>query len=506
MQPSEHDDGHLPKAGEVTGEGAESMVPPLAKHFSGRQAARGALWTLIGYGLVQVIRFGSSIVITRLILPYSYGVMAMVWSVMMGISLFSDLGIGANIVQSKRGEEPAFRNTAWTFQILRGLVITLVAWFIAPLVAAIYPKYLGLGGFIQGIAVSAFILGLGSMSIHILRRNMSVERLVILEVSAQILATTMTVIWACYDPTPWAMVAGAIVSTSTTTIASHIFFGGDRLGWDRPSVAELFKFGKWVFISTALMFLAGQADRLIFGCLIPPELLGVYGVALMVARIIPELAAKLVGSVAYPILCRTSQLGQPIEPVFVRCSRPIFLLGGWALAGLCGGGDAAVSFLYSAEYAGAGWILQLIAAGAWFGSVLKGSRSSALIAMGLPRLASYTSLAKLIGMVVLIPAGFHLADFPGAVVGYVLSDSLLYLAAAWACRSVGLGALGVDVRFSLWFGVTSLASWGAAHFMSSWGYAPWLQCVAVFVVDSLLWVPLLLPLWREVKALFAREA
>jgi hypothetical protein len=110
------------------------------------------------------------------------------------------------------------------------------------------------------------------------------------------------------------------------------------------------------------------------------------------------------------------------------------------------------------------------------------------------------------GMVILIPAGFQIADFPGAVVGYALSDVLPYVAAVWASRGVGLGALGVDARFSLWFGVTSVASWGVVQVMTSWGYAPWSQCLGVFLVDTLLWLPLLLPMWREVKMLFARKS
>jgi O-antigen/teichoic acid export membrane protein len=462
--------------------------------------------TLCSFGIVQAIRFGSSIVLTRLVLEETYGVMSVVWSVMMGLSLFSDLGIGANIVQSPRGEEPAFRNTAWTIQILRGLLITLVACAIAPLIGGFRPDYPGLTSFIQGIAVSSFIMGLGSMSLHILRRNMSVGRLSMIEIGSQILATTTTLTWAYHDPSAWAMVVGALVAVSATTLASHVFFGGDRLAWDRPSAAAIFKFGKWVFVSTALLFLAGQADRLIFLCLIPPDLMGVYALGTMVARIIPDLIAKLVSSISYPVICRASQMKEPLEPVFTRCSRPIFLLGGWALAGLCGGGEAAISLAYHSNYAGAGWILQWIAAGAWFGSVLKGSRASALVAMGLPRLASCTSLAKLIGMLILIPTGFEVAGFPGAVVGYALSDILPYLAAVWACRRVGLGALGVDIRFSLWFAVTAFAGWSVVQAMASWGYAPWLQCLAVFVVDTLLWVPLLLPMWREIKLLFARKA
>jgi len=513
MEPSEH---KKPREALQAGAQAAEVATPeqadFAAPISGGRAARGAVWTLVAYGLVQVIRFGSSIVLTRLVMPEVYGVIAIVMSVMMGITLFSDLGIGANIVQSAQGEDPRFRNTAWTLQILRGFLIALVAVAVAPIVGAAYPQYPGLSGFIQAISLSSVILGMGSMSLHVLRRSISVARLSILEVAAQIMATATTLVWAYYDPSPWAMVAGAIVRASTTTIASHVFLGGDRFAWHQPSVRAIFSFGKWVFISTALLFLAGQADRLIFGVLIPPALLGVYGVGMLVARIVPDLVAKLVSSVSFPVYCRTVQRQESLEAVYVRCSRPILWLGGWSLAGLCGGGEAAIALLYKEDYADAGWILQWISAGAWFGSVMKGNRTPALVALGMPRLVSYASLVKLIGMLVLIPIGFEAAGFYGAVVGYALSDVLPYISAVWSCRRVGLGAVGVDLRFSLWFAATSAACWGVVQWMAApdpatgVGLAPWIQCLVVFGVDTLLWLPLLLPMRQDVLKLFLKKA
>ena len=57
----------------------------------------------------------------------------------------------------------------------------------------------------------------------------------------------------------------------------------NRFHWDRSSADEMMSFGRWIFVSTLLTFLAMQADRLIFGKLITLTDLGVYGVAAMMA-------------------------------------------------------------------------------------------------------------------------------------------------------------------------------------------------------------------------------
>ena len=92
--------------------------------------AAGA-WSLAGYAVSQVIRFGSNLIMTRLLVPEMFGVMAIATIVMVGLAMFSDLGLRQSIVQSRRGDDPAFLNTAWALQILRGLVLWAIALAIA---------------------------------------------------------------------------------------------------------------------------------------------------------------------------------------------------------------------------------------------------------------------------------------------------------------------------------------------------------------------------------------
>ena len=80
-------------------------------------------WVVAGYALSQAIRFGANLVMTRLLVPEMFGVMAIAMMVMYALALFSDLGLRQSIVQSRRGGDAAFLNTAWAVQIGRGFVI-----------------------------------------------------------------------------------------------------------------------------------------------------------------------------------------------------------------------------------------------------------------------------------------------------------------------------------------------------------------------------------------------
>ena len=63
---------------------------------------------------------------------------------------------------------------------------------------------------------------------------------------------------------------GHLVFATSYLVLSHLMSDRrNRLKWDSRVLIELIEFGKWIFASTMLTFLAGQFDRLLFGKLVP---------------------------------------------------------------------------------------------------------------------------------------------------------------------------------------------------------------------------------------------
>lgn len=107
-----------------------------------RRVLGASSWSLAGFAVGTVLRLGSSLLMTRLLVPRMFGVMAIALLVMMGLAMFSDLGLTQNIVQSRRGGDKAYLNTAWTIQIVRGLLLWALALCIS--LAIFAANYLGL--------------------------------------------------------------------------------------------------------------------------------------------------------------------------------------------------------------------------------------------------------------------------------------------------------------------------------------------------------------------------
>ena len=118
-----------------------ASAPPPGQVPLRRRVLHAGAWTFAGYGLSVAIRFGTSLVLTRLLVPEMFGVMAIATIVMIGLAMFSDLGLGQSVVRSERGSEPLFLNTAWAVQILRGILLWLVALMVSALL--VFASHIG---------------------------------------------------------------------------------------------------------------------------------------------------------------------------------------------------------------------------------------------------------------------------------------------------------------------------------------------------------------------------
>lgn len=417
-------------------------------------AVRGAIWTVLGYGASQLIRFGSNLVLTRFIAPELFGLMNLVYTFMIGLHLFSDLGINASVIQNKRGDEPTFLNTAWTLQILRGLGIWLVCLMLAVPVSHIYqkPELLWL---IPIVGFSTVLSGFNSTAIITLNRHLSVKQLALFELSGQIVSVSVMLIWAWISPTIWALVAGGTTSAIFQLIVSHRLNAGvkNRFAWDAKVIKELISFGKWIFLATALTFLANQSDRLILAKLFPLALFGVYGVAYTLADLPNSLLSAVNGKVLYPTYSKLVDLPRAeFRGKVLRNRLPILLALTGILAVAVGFGDIIVKVLYREEYAAnASWMMPLLALGTW-PLMLTKTVDPLLLALGKPQYSTVASFLSFLVYAIGIPAGFHSPLHEvGAVLAVACSNIPIWIVITFACWREKLLMIWQDIGITAVF-------------------------------------------------------
>ncbi len=412
-----------------------------------KKAINGAIWTIGGYGLSQCLRFGSNLILTRLLVPELFGLMALVQVFIIGLALFSDIGIRPSIIQNKRGDDTTFLNTAWTIQVIRGFGLWIACLIIAGAVAKFYndSRLLWL---IPIVGFNSITHGFTSTSLATFNRHMEVRKLIQFEISMQIVSTSILIVWAWISPTIWALVGGNLVSSLIQMIYSHRINpkAPNRFAWDEDALKELFSFGKWIFVSTAIAFLAGQADKLILGKLFSWELFGVYGIALTLSEL-PRTVSKAISSkVIFPTLAKFSHLPlKDFRAKLLKNYRPVIIVSACGLAVLVSFGDLLITNLYDDRYVEASWMLPLLGLGIWPG-LLTQMTDPALVARGKTQYTALGAFLKFIFMLIGVPLGFHYGKELGAIVAIVLNDVPFYIAIKYGLCREKINSLGITLQ------------------------------------------------------------
>ncbi|HIK38765.1 MAG: oligosaccharide flippase family protein [Geminocystis sp.] len=367
-------------------------------------AIRGSIWTVAGYGASQFIRLVNNIILTRLLKPELFGLMALVYTFITGLNLFSDIGINPSIIRSPRGEDSRFLNTAWTLQVIRGITLWLICFVIAMPIANFY-KIPELSWLIPVVGSNTFIAGFNSTSLAVLNRRVEIGKLTVMEIVTQIIAVVVMIAIALYKPTIWALVLGTLVANIVKLFWSHLLSSTPHTFlWDRDCLKELFSFGRWIFVATAITFLANQTDRLVIGKLLPLEILGVYTIAFTFADIPRQIVNRLSDKVIFPLV--SHQLQVLPRDIFLEKllekRRHLLALSALMVAFFFCFSDIIIDILYDERYRDAGWMFAILTLGLW-PLILSISTGQILLSLGKPQYHTLSVFIKFLYMITVFP-------------------------------------------------------------------------------------------------------
>ncbi|MEO1762515.1 MAG: oligosaccharide flippase family protein [Cyanobacteria bacterium J06629_18] len=415
-------------------------------------AYRGAFWTIAGYGMSQVVRFGGNLILTRLLVPEFFGLMAVVNTLRLGIELFSDIGISQSIVNSKRGDETDFLNTAWTLQIIRGLVIWLFCLILTLPVASFYEEE-RLLWLVPIVGLSSVLDGFSSSSILTLMRRIDVRKSTLFDLSVQIFTLLSLVALARLSPTIWALGFGVVLGAAYKMIGSHFLIPEykNRLKWDADAVKEILSFGKWMFMSSALMFLSEQSDRLILAKLLSFQMLGVYTIAYTLANLPRQVIKQLSYKVIFPTISNQTELPRSTLRSKIVGQRKLLLMGcAVLLAALITVGDLVIGTLYDDRYTQATWMMPVLCSGIWF-SLLFYTINPALLAIGKPLYLAQSNLARFVMIGLGLPLAHYEFGLVGAIVTIALGDLPLYCVNLYGLCQERLSCIKQDIQATAFY-------------------------------------------------------
>lgn len=415
-----------------------------------RRAIWAGAWNVLSLVLSQVLRLGGNLIIARLLVPEMFGVMVIATTVSVLLHLLSDVGLRQNIIQSQRGDDPLFLNTAWTVQIIRGfvlfsltLLLALASWLAqlanlwpagSTYAAPELPLVLAITG------ISAIIFGFQSTKIDVAVRTFQQKRVVLIDLTSQVVGLIAMLLIGYFTRSIWSLVIASVIAALTSTVLGHVVLQGprNRLQWDRSALTELVNFGRWILVSSVVGVLAMYGDRIWFGASMTAAELGVYSIAVLILGSIQTGLMKLFGAVALPAFSEAAREGdsERLKVLYMRFKLLVDLVTLFSCGVLLTASPMLIGWMYDERYAGAGTILSILSLSFL---VLRYTLAHQVwLAMGLTKYQAIDNIIRLVSLWGLLPLLLAIGGVQYAIWGVALHTFPTLVLIVYVNRKLGI--------------------------------------------------------------------
>jgi len=266
-----------------------------------------------GFSFIQLV------IMARVLGPSDFGVMALVTAVLVFSQIFTDMGVSNAIIHHQDISQEELSSLYWLNVFAGGAFMLLLMGLSYPLMT-IYQEPL-LQPLLMVVSSSFLIGALGRQLMVVAEKELRFSVLAKMELFSAITGFLVTVIWVWVSPTVFALVAGALVSTLTTTILCWVLLAS---GW-RPmlrlrlnEVSHFLVFGGYTMADKFINTFNRQADILIGGRLLSIEALGVYSLPRDLSLKLAGVINPTVTRVGLPVMAKVQHDKAFLKSVYLK--------------------------------------------------------------------------------------------------------------------------------------------------------------------------------------------
>ncbi|MCC6126726.1 MAG: lipopolysaccharide biosynthesis protein [Pirellulales bacterium] len=257
----------------------------------GRLARAGAKWSMANLVVRQVLAFGTTAVIARLVSPKDFGLIAEVTTLTAFLALISDMGLSWATVQRPNLREREVNSLFWL-----GVLLGAAAWGLcvgfSPVLIWFYGRaeLLGICAF-QGAAL--FLNGMTIQPVALLKRRLRQKEYSTSQTVSMTLGGVVGIVMALGGWGYWALV-GQALAAAFLLLCFTFYFSGCRPGLPRfgGEIHGLLRFGGYIGLCNIVAFFQIYLDFILIGRFCGAVELGYYSRAYFL-RTLPALYASM---------------------------------------------------------------------------------------------------------------------------------------------------------------------------------------------------------------------
>lgn len=330
----------------------------------------GVIWSTIERFSVQGVQFVLTIIISRLILPSDYGLIAMLGFFLAIAQTFIDSGFSNALIQKQDRTEIDF-STVFYFNIVVGIIVYIILYVCSQYIASFYnepklhliTKFIGLNLIISSFSV-----------IHntILTINLNFKVQAIASLIAVIISGVIGVIIAYMGFGIWAIIIQSLLNNLLNTLLLWILVKWrPKLYYSWTSFQILFGFGSKLLLGALLHTIYINLYTLCIGKIFSATELGYYNQAFKISQFPSSNISSIIARVTYPIECEIQHDNKLLQNNFLKFIRLSAFIIFPLMIGLCVLAKPIIQFLLTDKWLGSVTLLQIMCLAYMWNPIMK---------------------------------------------------------------------------------------------------------------------------------------
>ena len=327
----------------------------------GRRTAAGSLIAIVAQGFLMLLQVVQAGLLSRLLNPADFGLMAMAMSVTGLIGIFADPGLSASIVQRKVINQD-FVSAIFFTNVLMGTIVMLACFAVAPLAGMFYRDE-RVTWLIVGLSLSVPLGSAGAQHLALLNRSMRWRTIQLNVIITQSVGMLVSVVLAWSTNLEyWSLVAsGWVTSVIGLTLSWYTCSWRPTRVRDWSKVRLSFNFGAYLTGFHLVDYVKKQLDNVLIGWRWGAMELGFYSRAYTLFLMPMNLINGPVGTAIVPALSRLQHDSEQWRRTYLNALGIVTALGALIGAGLVATAVPLVQIVFGQGWETAAFILQCLA-------------------------------------------------------------------------------------------------------------------------------------------------
>lgn len=306
-------------------------------------------WVALSKVIQIALQLISLTVLTRLLDPSEYGLMAMATVVTNFTLIVRDLGTAAAIIQRKELDQ-TIKSTVFWLNVIMGTSIALIVVLGSPLIAHVFNEA-ALVPVLLWLALSFPIASLGTAQQALLERESHFRKVASIEICASAIALTVALGMAYQGFGVYSLVGQTLATCSISTLllwrSAH---WRPSLIFAKSQLRQLLGFSGNLTAFNLINYFSRNSDAMIIGHYFTAAVLGAYSLAYRVMLFPLQSLTSVVSRSLYPLMSRKQDDPAQIKAMYLKILTFIASITAPMMAGLAVLRDPFVAITFGAQW------------------------------------------------------------------------------------------------------------------------------------------------------------